>query len=344
HGTTRVFLATVAAAKEELSKSFSLLDDFLGHCSDTARNQIAGILLEGTFVKNKAFAGAQNPKFFHSPDIDYFKELQEAAFGKIHSVNITPEFGAPALDLIEYLTDNGVVACAGHTGATAIQYEQAIEKGLKVAIHFLNGPTGGSTKPFGHGGAIQAVLRSRDVYAETITDGFHVDPIYVREVLKRKGKTRVMAITDSMFVTGMDDVDTFVVSGVQGKVSANRRYLEVAGTEDTLFGSVLTMDQAFSNIVSWLTAKMDGMWTDAFPAYTFEEAMIQATWMCSRTPAKALNIMRPETLILGQDLSPYTGSIDVGKSADILITSMTGECGNYNLNIEKVIVKGQIVN
>ena len=103
------------------------------------------------------------------------------------------------------------------------------------------------------------------------------------------------------------------------------------------------MDRAFSNIVSWLTAEMSGMWTEHFPAYTFEDAMIQATWMCSRTPAKALNIMRPETQVSGQDLSPYTGSIDIGKSADLLVTDMKGEPGHYDLSIENVVLKGQLV-
>ena len=153
----------------------------------------------------------------------------------IKNVNVVPEHGESALELIEYLTRENVVSGAGHTGATADQYNDAVEKGLRIAIHFLNGPTGSSTKPFGHGGAIQAVLRSSDVFAELIMDGYHVDPIYVREVLQRKGLTRVIAITDSMFVTGMDEIETFIVSGVLGRVSPNRQYLEVVGAENAAF-------------------------------------------------------------------------------------------------------------
>jgi N-acetylglucosamine-6-phosphate deacetylase len=341
-GTTRTILATVSAPPEELLDSFKLLNAFLDDETETFRNVVGGILVEGTFIKNPDFAGAQNPKFFRKPSIELFQQLQVGARGRIRSVNVTPEFGEDARALIEYLTQNNVVAAAGHTGASADEYQRAVEKGLRVAIHFLNGPTGSSTKPFGSGGAIQAVLRSQEVFAELITDGYHVDPIYIREVLRRKGLIRTLAISDSMFITGLEDIDTFVVSGILGRVSANRRYLEVVGTQNTLFGSVLRMDQAFSNIISWLTTEMQGIWFEHHPALPFREALIQATWLCSRNPAKALRMLRPETRYLGQDLSAFTGSLEIGKSADLLVVSIDGEPGNYSLNVENVIFKGQL--
>lgn len=342
-GTTRVVLATVSAPQAELIQSFEFFENFLKQSAEQHRGHFEGIFLEGTFIKNKSFAGAQNPKFFQTPSIPFFQTLQDAAKGRIRSVNVTPEFGNDALKLIEYLSKNHVIVGAGHTGATADEYQAAIERGLRIAIHFLNGPTGGSTKPFGHGGAMQAVLRSKKVFAELITDGFHIDPIYVREVIRRKGLPRLIAITDSMFITGMHNIETFVVSGVLGRVSDNRRYLEVAGTQNALFGSVLTMDVAFSNIISWLTREMQGIWTEHHSALPFQEALIQATWMCSRNPAKALGIMRPETHYFNQDLSNFTGSLDVGKSADVLITSIDGTPGDYKLQVDKVIARGKLV-
>lgn len=339
-GTTRAILATVSAPAEELIQSFEYLNDFLDDQTEIWSQVIAGILVEGTFIQNPDFAGAQNPKYFNTPSIELFKRLQTAAKGRIRSVNVTPEFGEDALALIEYLSQNNVVAGAGHTGAYADEYLNAVKKGLRVAIHFLNGPTGGSTKPFGHGGAIQAVLRSQEIFAEMITDGYHVDPIYVREVLRRKGLIRTMAITDSMFITGMEDIDTFVVSGVLGRVSDNRRYLEVVGTKNTLFGSVLRMDTAFANIISWLTTEMEGIWFEHHHALPFQEALIQATWLCSRNPAKALHMMRPEILYRGQNLSRFTGSLEIGKSADLVVASIEGEPGNYSFNVENVVFKG----
>ena len=342
-GTTGVVLATVSAPDEELIQSFEYFDQFLKNYAAEAPHNLLGILVEGTFIKDKAFAGAQNPDFFQSPSIALFEKYQSAAGGRIRSVNVTPEYDATALELIDYLSRKNILVCAGHTGATADEYLTAVQKGLRVALHFLNGPTGSSTKPFGHGGAIQAVLRSHDVFAELITDGYHVDPLYVREVIHRKGLQRIIAITDSMFVTGLEDIATFIISGVLGRVSANRRYLEVVGSQNTLFGSVLTMDVAFSNIISWLTKSVEGIWREHLPAVSFEDALIQATWMCSRNPAKVLKIMRPEVHYYRQDLNQYTGSLDVGKRADILVTTIRGEPGKYNIKVENVILKGHFI-
>lgn len=343
-GTTRFFLATVSASESHLARVLTFLSNFMKEQAEQRRNTpISGVLLEGTFIKKKQFAGAQNAEYFQEPSIALFERLQAAANGLIRSVNIVPEFEESALKLIEYLCEKNVVCGAGHTGATADQYNRAIETGLRIAIHFLNGPTGSSTKPFGHGGAIQAVVRSNNVFAELIMDGYHVDPIYIREVIQRKGLPRIIAITDSMFATGLKNIQTFIVSGVLGKVSDNRQYLEVVGSENALFGSILTMDVAFSNIVSWLTKDMLGIWHQHHPALSLEDALIQATWMCSRNPAKALNIMRPEYQYYRQNWSQYTGSLDIGKSADIVIGSLDGEPGNYRLTVENVIVKGKIV-
>ena len=343
-GATRIVLATVSASESHLKRTLRFLSNFVEEQKkEKLDTPISGVLLEGTFIKNKQFAGAQNADYFQDPSIELFERLQAAANGLIRCVNIVPEFGESALKLIEYLHSQKIVCGAGHTGATADQYNRAIESGLRIAIHFLNGPTGSSTKPFGHGGVIQAVVRSNDVFAELIMDGYHVDPIYIREVIQRKGRTRIIAITDSMFAAGLENIETFILSGVFGKVSENRQYLEVVGTENALFGSILTMDVAFSNIVSWLTQDMPGIWHQHHSAMSLRDALIEASWMCSRNPAKALNMMRPEYQHHQQNLSQYTGSLDIGKSADIVIGSLDGEPGNYRLTVENVLFKGKIV-
>ena len=53
--------------------------------------------------------------------------------------------------------------------------------------------------------------------------------------------------------------------------------------------------------------------------------------------------MRPEYQHYYQDLSEYTGSLDIGKSADIIVGSLDGEPGDYKLNIDQVILKGNFV-
>ena len=79
---------------------------------------------------------------------------------------------------------------------------EAIKAGLKYCIHFTNGPTGGSYKPFNGGGTIEAVLKFDELYAELIADGFHVNPLYIRDIIRRKGVDKIIGMTDCQFVAG----------------------------------------------------------------------------------------------------------------------------------------------
>jgi len=138
------------------------------------------------------------------------------------------------------------------------------------------------------------VLRSDEVSAEIIADGYHVDKSYAMDTIKRKGFERVVAVTDSMFPTMLEGVKKFSMLGVDGEVSPNREYLQIAERGDALFGSTLTMDKAFSNILSWLTEPIEGVWYRSHEPLSFEEALSKASDMCSRNPARVGGIFEPK--------------------------------------------------
>lgn len=340
-GTTKVTLSSIAGPIEQIEQSFHFVSEHLKErAHDIICDVFSGLYIEGTFMKMDQYRGAQNPENFYTPSIDLFERLQKAADNRIKIVNVPPEHNRPGLELIGHLHKNKIIAAAGHTGATALQYERAIEKGLTLAVHFLNGPTGSSTKPFDGGGAVEAILRSNDVFVELITDGFHVSPQYVLDTIKRKGFRKTLIITDSMFLTGMKNVNTFEMFGIKGQVSDNGEYLKVTGSEQTLFGSVLTMDKAFSNVLTWLTRSMSGIWYLMHGPLDFDNALINTSRMCSQIPARLLGIYRPDERIVHQDLSDYTGSIEVGKKADIVVAGIRENEQGFHLEIDKVFLKG----
>ncbi len=338
-GTTKVALSTVAAPIRQLQQVFGYINAYL---SSQPRGGIAGVLaglyIEGSFIKMLQFRGAHNPAHFLLPSVEIVEGLQNAANGLIKVVNVPPEHDDAALEVIEYLTKSGIVAAAGHTGATADQFEKALRKGLSLAIHFLNGPTGSSTKPFHGGGAVEAILSAEDMFLELITDGYHVSPAYVLDTIKRKGYDRTAIVTDSMFLTGLPEVKEFEVSGIKGKVSDNGKYLQCLDNEGSLFGSVLTMDKAFINVLNWLTSPMKGIWNALHSPLSFEEALVATSRMCSLIPARILGI-HPVDQSRSQALA--SGSVDVGKKADILIAEIADQDGKYKLSIEKVLVGGR---
>lgn len=341
-GVTRVILASLASPVEELKMAFRTVSGYKSDSSNPAWNEVlGGLYVEGTFMKMAEFSGAHNPDYFNQPSIELFEELQEAAGGLIRIVNVVPEWDEPGLRLMESLTAGGIVCAAGHTGATGDQYDRAVRSGVKLAVHFLNGPIRSSTKPFGGGGAVESVLRNRDVFAEAIADGYHVDKSYVMDTIDKKGSDKVVVITDSMFTACAPGIDAFRIYGIDGRVSTNREYIEVDGKADTLFGSMLTMDVAFANILNWLTEGTAGVWRDRHEPIGLEQAFVRASEMCSKNPARVLGIFEPPSGTAGTDLSGYTGSIEAGKSADLVLTALERPGGEYRLKVERTFVKGR---
>ncbi|MGB2867463.1 MAG: amidohydrolase family protein [Bacteroidota bacterium] len=343
NGTTLVGFTILEAPDERLKRILRMIANYRENAETFHNDMIFGIYLEGTFMREKQFRGAHNPSYFRTPSVRFFKELQRAAKGNIRIVNVVPEWGKPALELIQYLTSQGIIVATGHSGANGVQYQSAIEKGSSLAIHVMNGPSSSSPKSFNDGGVLETLLRSNHVYAEIIADGIHVDKRYVRDIIERKGIDKSVVITDSMFVGGMEGVKNFQVSGIKGRVSADGLYLQIEDRGDALFGSVLTMDRAFQNVMNWMMTSMCGVWHRQHNSCTFEEALFDASQLCSATPAKALGIYDPSSKNHGHNLSYGTGDIAVGKRGDLVLASIHQRRSRIRLTVNRTIVNGHLV-
>ena len=336
YGVTGVYATTMAAALSDLLLFAGFFRQFLEQESRYS-SLVKGINLEGTFIKSPAFAGAQNPKYFYNLKESIIEQLQTASGDRLKIVNIPPEHGEEGISFIEYLKSLGVVVSGGHSGATAIEFFKAVNAGLQLGVHFLNGPSRSSSKGFYDGGAVESMLKSDEVYLELILDGYHVHPAYVRDVISRKGVDRVIGITDSMFITSVPDIDYFSILGLRGKVSKDRKYLQVIDKEDTLFGSILTMEQGFANLLNWFTSPMPGVWHRNHEEMDFAEALSSASQIFSGNPARLMRIYGND------EQGPGTGSIEPGKYADLVIVDIQTIDNDYQVEISKTFSQGKLV-
>ena len=327
-GTCGVCPSTWAAPIPQLARVYRFLRDYIDSPANGADGaRFIGGNLEGTFI-NPDMAGAQNPALVLEPGRRSFDAINEA--GAIRLVNICPERGDGALDLIRYVAERGLTPGFGHTNATAAQVAEGVARGLRFCVHFTNGPTGGSYKPFNGGGSIEAVLRTRELYAEQILDTYHVNPAYVRDIVARKGVNRIIVVTDQMFATGSEEVTSFEIGGIRGALSDDGRYVRVADKPNTLFSSVLTMDVAFGNLLSLLTCEMEGVWHGRHEAMPLDAAIAATARMCSTNAAQMMGI--------GND----SGSVSEGSRADLVIGRIDGEPGRHTFTVEKTCVAGRI--
>lgn len=249
------------------------------------RGEIAGIHLEGPYL-SPARCGAHNPGLLRTPTVAEVQTLLTAGSGFIKMVTIAPELPG-ALEVIEFLVKNGVIAAIGHSQSDAATAQAAIQKGATVVTHFNNAMP--KIKD-GSGSISSATIDELQISLELILDGHHVDINSAREIFTR-AENRIVLITDAMAAAGSSD-GNYSIGELEVEVKAGVARLSGNGA---LAGSTLTMAKAFSHALNEIGI-----------------SITEAVHAAATLPA----------LILGRsDL----GTIAVGKSAALNHLTKTGE-------------------
>lgn len=327
-GVTGFYVATEAAPVKTLRNCYHNLKKHLAKKREPVGARLLGSLLEGTFISSD-MSGAMNLDYIFKVSPEAFESIHDG--GSIKLANVVPDFGDNSVDLTKYLTGKGVIVGAGHTNATGDQVSDSVKAGLKYCIHFTNGPTGGSYKPFNGGGAIEAVLRNDALYAELIADGYHVNPAYVRDIIERKGFDKIIGISDCVCVAGTE-LKKFEFGGIRGRVSDDGNYIALADNSGALYGSNLTMNKAFENTLNWLTSQMEGVWHRKHEPLTLQNALLGAVKMFSANPCKLMGLS-----------ADGVGTLEDKVRADLSVLDIKGADGHYKVEVDMTIVEGNIV-
>ncbi|MCP5078267.1 MAG: N-acetylglucosamine-6-phosphate deacetylase [Psychromonas sp.] len=244
NGCTSFVATTLTGSKESLLNALTAVKE--AQSIEHKGAEIIGVHMEGPFF-NHGYKGAQNPVFMENPNIEDIKEYLAVKPGLLKMMSIAPEKEG-ALQAIEYMSKRNVTCSAGHTGATCVQVQAAVEKGLTHATHTFNGMS-----PLHHRepGVVGAVMLEDDIYAEAIFDCIHLDPQIVKLLVKVKGINKVILISDAMQAVGLED-GIYDLGGLTVNVEDGAARL----LDGTLAGSCLTMQQAFQNAVEHLDLEL----------------------------------------------------------------------------------------
>lgn len=236
-----------------------------------------GLHLEGPFL-SPVRKGAHRIEYITGATDDIFDAF--LAEDAVRLVTLAPEREG-ALDRIRRLVDRGIVVSLGHTDATFEQFIAGIDAGASKATHLYN-----TMSPVHHRkpGAIVASLLDKRITAGLIPDAVHSDPAMVRLALRSKGIDGIATVSDMMSACGLGP-GTYPLSGREVILDDTSAHL----ADGTLAGSVLPMDQAVRNLVSW-------------GGVTFGEAIATAT----ASPARILD-------------DRTRGRIGVGTRADLAV-------------------------
>ncbi len=247
--------------------------------------EILGLRLEGPFI-NRAKKGAQYEPGIRPPDPAELEELVAAAHGWAHIIDYAPEEDKDACFLATVVR-LGLLPCIGHTAATYEQVIRAIDGGVRHSTHLFN-----AMSPLEHRspGVPGALLTDSRATIEIIADGIHMHPAITKLILAARSFRDVALITDAVSPAGLPEGNyEFVGREVVVRDGAVRL------NDGSLAGSILTLDRAVRNIVSFTGAG----WSEAIA-------------MATRVPAR----------IAGMDLRK--GRIAPGADADLIALDSRG--------------------
>jgi N-acetylglucosamine-6-phosphate deacetylase len=159
------------------------------------------IHLEGPFISPEdGPRGAHPAGHVQRASLAVFDQLNAAAGQRIGIVTLAPEVPG-AMDLIAELSARGIVVALGHTGATRSQVREAALMGATLSTHLGNGAHAELPR---HDNYLWEQLAADELWASFIPDGHHLPGSVLKAMIRAKGLTRSILVSDAIFAAGME--------------------------------------------------------------------------------------------------------------------------------------------
>lgn len=305
YGTTTVLPTSLSSSDEDLFL-------FLDNVKKVKKSKYDGAKIGGIHLEGPYFAlsekGAQDPRYIRKPEKNHYSKIIEKGEGLIKRWTYAPELEG-AKDFVSFITQNGILASAGHTEATYDEISEQYDMGLRELTHFYSGMSGiRRVSGFRVLGVIESGYLIDDLYVELICDGMHLPPDLLRYIFSFKRHDRIIACSDSMRGAGMSDGPSILGSKKDGTEVIIEDGIAKMMDRTCFAGSVATGIRELKTLVCIM-----------------EVDIVEASKYLSLYPAKTIN------------MDKEIGSIENNKKADIVLL-------DKDLNIKDVLIDGKVLN
>ena len=239
-GVTRFCPTLITGGRERLSRS---IRQILKACAKhpLVRSMVLGIHLEGPYIASEnGPRGAHSKVYVSDPDWDEFLALCELSKGLLRIVTIAPERPG-ALEFIRRASKAGLVVAIGHCAPETEDIDAAVEAGAALSTHLGNAAHRMLPR---HANYIQKQISHDRLMASIICDGNHLPDYFVKNLIRAKGKNRIILVTDAMAAAAAP-IGRYTLGDLEIEVG-EERVVRLPGTA-YLAGSALTLDEAISN-------------------------------------------------------------------------------------------------
>ena len=285
-GVTHCLPTLITAAKAEFGARLHALDRAI-RTSRLGPVMVPGLHLEGPFLSPlPGYAGCHPAAAMIAPDPAWLERALAGIATPIRLLTLAPERPG-ALRLIAWAVRRGIVAAMGHTGADLATVQAAADAGLRLSTHLGNALPQPQPKFLN---PLVAQLSEDRLAASFIADGIHIPPHALGVLLRAKGLTRSLLITDATAAAGTVP-GFYPFAGMTVEHTGEGAVREPGSA--VLAGSGLRLDQAVRNVVAWGFATAE-----------------QAIAMASSQPAALLARARsPSAVTWDAALRPKTVSV-----------------------------------
>ena len=226
----------------------NILAQAIGAVRDAQNANIPGVLgihIEGPFLDVDR-KGAHDPQYIRDMTIGDVGQIAEAKCGVV-MITLAPNRVPTAL--IKSLVVQNILVSLGHSNATAVEIQAALDAGASAFTHIFNAMSQLTGR---EPGMVGMALADDKSYCGLIADGLHVHDIAMKVAIAAKAKSRVMLISDAM-PAAAGGPDEFELQGRTVTRVDGRLILD----DGTLAGSNLTMDEALRHCVNKLDVGLE---------------------------------------------------------------------------------------
>ncbi len=205
------------------------------------RSMVLGIHLEGPYINPADGPRGAHPASHDShPDWHEFERLLELGQGLVRMVTVAPEIPG-GLAFIQKASQSGLIVGIGHCAPEPDIIDQAVHAGAGISTHLGNGTHQMLDR---HKNYLQKQLAHDGLMASIICDGHHLPDYFVKNIVRAKGRSKVILITDATAASyappGRYTLGELEVEADDDGV------LRLSGTP-YLTGSTLTMEKAIGS-------------------------------------------------------------------------------------------------
>lgn len=299
-GVTTYLPTIITASEAEITAALRAVAAARRHSKFVA-DAIPYVHVEGPSISKKdGPRGAHKQEHIRPPSLAEFERWQNASEGLVGMVTLSPEF-PESTEYIRELSSRGVHVSIGHTDASPEQIRHAVDAGARLSTHLGNGIASMIPR---HINTLWPQLAEDRLTATIIADGHHIPNDMLKTMIRAKGCSRSVLISDAVALAGMSPGKYATAVGGMVELHSNGR-LSLAGTE-FLAGAARPLKDGVARLVLLGVSLADSL------------------RMATENPGRFVR---------------GVGALRVGAPADLI--RFTLEAGANTLGIERVIAKGR---